>query len=71
MMKNDEKKMSFKNDEVEHVPLYHFFKWWKSYPNCVSSEEKTYLTAHAKTWMNGSSFCFTYICVYSKEKNLN
>ena len=24
MMKNDEKKMSFKNDKVEHVPLYHF-----------------------------------------------
>ena len=71
MMKNDEKKCHLKNDKVGHVLLYHFFKWWKSYSNCVSWEEKTYSTAHAKTWMNGISFYFSYICVYLKEKRLN
>ena len=71
MMKNDQNKMSFKNDKVEHVLLYHFFKWWKSYSNCVSWEEKTYLTACAKTWMNGCSFYCIYICVYSKGKKMN
>ena len=70
MMKNDEKKCHLKNDKVGHVLLYHFFKWWKSYSNCVSWEEKTYSTACAETRMTGSSFCCTYICVYLKERCL-
>ena len=70
MIKNDEKKSHLKNDSRTFLP-YHFFKSWKLYSDCVSWEEKTYSTACATTWMNGSSFCCTYICVYSKEKNLN
>ena len=65
-MKNYEKKISFRNDKVERVLLYHF-KWWKLHSNCVSWEERTYSTTSAKTWMNGSSFCYIYICAYAKE----
>ena len=44
------------------------FKWWESYSNCISWEEKTYSSTCAKTWMNRSSFCCTYICILEGKK---
>ena len=70
LKKNDQKKCHLKKDKVEHVLLYHFLNN-ENHTQIVSPGEKDYLTASAETWMKGSSFCCTYICVYSKEKSLN
>ena len=43
----------------------------ENHTQIVSPGKKTYSTACAKTWVNGSSFYCAYICVYSKEKSLN
>ena len=67
-------KMSFKKWKIEHFLLYQNFKRLKSCSNCASLEENTYSTWCAKTGINVRSeagFDPLYICVYSKEKNLN
>ena len=62
MMKNNENKMSFKNDKVEHLLLYHFLN--ENHTQIVS-------IGCAKTWINvrtEAALALLYICVYSTEK---
>ena len=71
IIKNDEKKYHLKSDKVGHVLLYYFLNDENHIQIVFPGKKKTYSIAYAKTWMNGSSFCCTYICLYSKKKSLN
>ena len=72
MMKNDEKKMSFKNDKVEHVPLYHFLND-ENHTQTASPGEKKLIWPHMlkHEWMQAAFALIIFVYTRRKKTWIN
>ena len=71
-MKNDEKKMSFKNDKVEHVPLYHFLND-ENHTQIVSPGKKKLIWPHMlqHEWMEAAFALLIFVYTRRKKTWIN